>query len=236
MTCRLYQRSLYLSDDSGEQTGVKWKESAPMTYMVLPKSCQPIARSSVFPLSQDDWLSAKVQVLKVELDTSIQEKIGYKRLDVDCFAEFPEVPKVPEDIFLNDKPTSVPVEGEELMPEADEYYSPETYDQYLTASVLMDRGGEAMLGTVKNWNKRDSEGNSVGCSNMNPLLDTREYEVEFPDGSIDVLTVNAIAESLYSQDDKEGRSYLILSKIMDHRKDGNAISGDNAKIPGTDRL
>jgi hypothetical protein len=127
----------------------------------------------VFPLSQDDWLSAKVQVLKVELDTSIQEKIGDKRLDVDCFAEFPEVAEVPEDIFLDDEPTSVPVEGEELMPEADEYYSPEAYDQYLTASMLMDRGGEAMLGKVKN-RKRDSEGNPVGHSNMNPLLDNTE--------------------------------------------------------------
>jgi hypothetical protein len=51
---------------------------------------------------------------------------------------------------------------------------------------------------------------------MNPLLDTRENEVKFPDGSIDVLTANAIAESLYSQGDEEGRSYLILSGIVDH--------------------
>jgi hypothetical protein len=71
---------------------------------------------------------------------------------------------------------------------------------------------------------------------MNLLLDTREYEVEFPDGSIDVLTANAIAKSLYSQVDEEGRSYLILSEIVDHRKDRNAISCDNAKIPGTNRL
>jgi hypothetical protein len=155
---------------------------------------------------------------------------------VDCFAEFPEVPKVPEDIFLDDEPTSVPVEGEDSMPEVDEYYSPEAYDQYMTASVLMDCGGEAMLGKVKNW-KRDSEGNPVGRSNMNLLLDTREYEVEFPDGSINVLTANAMAEFLYSQVNEEGRSYLILSEIMDHRKDGNAISGDDAMIlPGTNHL
>jgi hypothetical protein len=32
--------------------------------------------------------------------------------------------------------------------------------QYLTASVLMDCGGEAMLSTVKNQ-KRDSEGNQL---------------------------------------------------------------------------
>jgi hypothetical protein len=157
----------------GRWIGVAENQGAPMTDMVLPKSCRPIARSSVFPLSQDDWLSAKVQVLKVELDTSIQEKIGDKHLDVDCFAEFPEVPEVPKDIFLDDEPTSIPVEGEESMPEMDGYYSPEAYDQYLMASVLMDCGGEAMLGTVKNW-KRCSEGNPVGSSNMNPLLDTSQ--------------------------------------------------------------
>jgi hypothetical protein len=130
----------------GRWIGVAENQGVSMMYMVLLKSCQPIARSSVFPLTQDDWLSAKVQALKVELDTSIQEKIGDKHLDVDCFAKFPEVPEVPKDIFLDDEPTSVPVEGEESMPEVDKYYSPEAYDQYLTASVLMDRGGEAMLG------------------------------------------------------------------------------------------
>jgi hypothetical protein len=219
----------------GRLIGIAENQGAPMMYMVLPKSCQPIARSSVFPLSQDDRLSAKVQVLKVELDTNIQEKIGDKRSDMDCFAEFPEVPEAPEDIFIDDESTRVPVKGEELMPEPDEYYSPEAYDQYLTASVLMDHSGEAMLGTVKNQ-KRDSEGNPVGHFNMNSSLDAREYEVEFPDGSIDVLTANAITESLYSQVDEEGRSYSILSKIMDHHKDGNTISGDDAKIPGTNRL
>jgi hypothetical protein len=92
-----------------------------------------------------------------------------------------------------------------------------------------------MLGTGKNW-KRDSEGNLVGRSNMNPLLDTREYEVEFPNGSIDVLAANAIAESLYSQLDEEGRSYSILYEIVYHCKEGNAIPGDDAKIPGTNHL
>jgi hypothetical protein len=121
---------------------------------------------------------------------------------VDCSAELPEVPEVTEDIFINNEPTSVPVNDEELMPEADEYYSPEAYDQYSTTSVLMDCGGEEMLRKVKNQ-KRDSEHNIVGCLSMNPLLDTREYEVEFPDGSIDVLTANAITESLYSQVAKE---------------------------------
>jgi hypothetical protein len=122
------------------------------------------------------------------------------------------------------------------MLEADDHYSPESYDQYLMASILMDRGGETMLGTVKN-RKRDSDGHPVGHSNPNPLLDIREYyEVVFPDGSIDVLAANAIAESLYSQVDEEGRSYSVLAKIINHRMDGDAVAKDDALILGTNRL
>ena len=50
------------------------------------------------------------------------------------------------------------------------------------------------------------------------------------------LTANAIAEVFYSQVDQEGRSYAILSAIIDHRRDGSAVSLDDATIPGTNRL
>ena len=56
--------------------------------------------------------------------------------------------------------------------------------------------------------------------NANPLLDSREYEVEFPDGSIEAFTANLIAENLLSQVDAEGRSYSVLREIVDHRTNG----------------
>jgi hypothetical protein len=58
-------------------------------------------------------------------------------LDDDCFANFSEMPEFPEDIFIHNEATSDPVE--DPMPEVDEWYSPEASDQYLMASVLMDR-------------------------------------------------------------------------------------------------
>jgi hypothetical protein len=74
-------------------------------------------------------------------------------------------------------------------------------------------------------------------SNSNPLLDTWEYEVEFLDGSIDVLTSNTIAEALYSQGDQEGNSYAVLSGFVDHhRRDNTAVNLDNSRIPGTNKL
>ena len=218
----------------GRWIGVSEGVGTPMTYMVLPKSCRPIPRTSVFPLSEDDRLLASIAAELAELDESIRSKIGDHRSDEECLEEFPDVPEIAEDIFDDDLPTTEPAEGETGMPEADEFYSPEAFDQYLTAEVLLDRGGESKLGIVKS-RKRDAEGNPVGRSHTNPLLDSREYEVEFPDGSVDVLTANAIAEALYSQVDEEGRSYSVFSEIVDHRKDGNAVAADDAFIPGMNR-
>ena len=49
------------------------------------------------------------------------------------------------------------------------------------AEVLLPHLGENVTGTVKR-RKRNSDGNLIGKSNDNPILDTREYIVEFPDG------------------------------------------------------
>ncbi len=215
----------------GRWIGVAESVGGPMTYWVLPISCIPIARSSVFPLSEDDKLTATVSSRIVDFDKAVDAKIGDSVKDDDLADEFGIIADIPIELFF-EEPTTEPAENESSMPEADEYYSPEAFDQYLTANVLLDRGGDGQLGTVKR-RKRDVEGNPVGRSNPNPLLDSREYEVEFPDGSIDVLTANAIAESMYSQVDQEGNSFSVLSEISDHRKDGNAVSIDDSFIPGT---
>ena len=79
---------------------------------------------------------------------------------------------------------------------------------------------------VIGW-KRDQDGNPIGTRNANPILDTREYEVEFQDGATDTFTANIIAENLYSQVDSEGNSYSILDEIVDHKSDGTAVSKDD---------
>jgi len=64
--------------------------------------------------------------------------------------------------------------------------------------------------------KKDIHGNPIGMSNKNPILDTRVYEVTFPEYS-----ANIIAECLYSQVDPEGRHYAIFDEIIDwHRTKG----------------
>jgi hypothetical protein len=50
---------------------------------------------------------------------------------------------------------------------------------------------------------------------------------EFEDGTLESYAANQIAEAIYSQVDSEGNQYLLLDEIVDHRKFGDAISGDN---------
>ena len=51
-----------------------------------------------------------------------------------------------------------------------------------------------------------------------------------PNGSVAENTVNTIAENIYSQIDSEGRQFVIMSKIVDHKKDLSAIVNTKASI------
>jgi len=112
-----------------------------------------------------------VAALKAAINEKIGDKIDPKGMD-DKLKTFAELNL---DLFEDDdEPTTEPIEPELAMPEADEFSSPEVYDQYLSAEILMDCGGEPQLpqlGTVNN-------GNPLGVSDRNPVLDTRQYEVE----------------------------------------------------------
>jgi hypothetical protein len=45
----------------------------------------------------------------------------------------------------------------------------------------------------------DDNGNIIGNANINPILNTIMYEVEFPDGEIKPYAANVIADNIYSQ-------------------------------------
>jgi hypothetical protein len=96
----------------------------------------------------------------------------------------------------------------------DEHRSTEAFDQYIAASILFPQGGEQKKATVMRRRINPETGFPVGVRNSNPILDTREYEVQFPDGSTDTFTANLIAKNLYAQVDDEGRSYQDMREII----------------------
>jgi hypothetical protein len=74
---------------------------------------------------------------------------------------------------------------------------------------------------------KGEDGNPIGRRHTNPILDTREYEVQFQDGSTTEYSANVIAENIYSQCDSEGRQFQLFTEISDHKKDASAISKDD---------
>ena len=95
----------------------------------------------------------------------------------------------------------------EITDEDADNYTSETLDAYVTALVLLPCGEELLKAQVVGQ-KRDANGNPVGQAHSNPILDTREYEVEFTDGSTEIYKANLIAENMYSQVDEEGSNIL----------------------------
>ena len=69
----------------------------------------------------------------------------------------------------------------------------------------------------------DEDGNPIGSGNNNLILDQRKYKIEFLDGIIQVVPANIIVENLLSQVDEKGHRQLLLTEIIDHRKDDTAI-------------
>jgi hypothetical protein len=108
-------------------------------------------------------------------------------------------------------------------------YDADAYDAYITSQVLLPKGDQMRLGTVRRRTK-DENGNPVGRANNNPILDSRLHVVDFPDGESLEYAANIIAENIYSQVDDEGRQQMLLDEIVDHRTDEDAVAQNDGFI------
>ena len=73
---------------------------------------------------------------------------------------------------------------------------------------------------------KDNAGNIVGSYHNNPILDTRVYDIMFPDGAVSQYAANVIVEYIYSQVQSNGNHTLLLKDITDHRTSPGAIPID----------
>jgi hypothetical protein len=119
-----------------------------------------------------------------------------------------------EEYRLEQKP---PERAEEDAIESD------AYDKFIGAEMTVDFGTDGRKRATVKERVRDFDGNLVGRSNANPLLDTSEYLIEYDDGTSDRMFANAIAENIYTQVDDEGYHFRLLKEITDHRKNDEAI-------------
>ena len=149
-----------------------------MCYFILPQSGRVISRTTVGHLTKEELNDPDVQRQLRKFDRKLAQKIGgankkvltgdwkggKRDLDQQLDDEYPEMVQQPD----------------WELPEDDEF-TPEAYDNLLSAKVQLPLAGELKRGTVVN-RKRDANGNPVGIRDDNPLLDTRMYKVEFSNG------------------------------------------------------
>ena len=82
---------------------------------------------------------------------------------------------------------------------------------------MLPSGSGKARGHVTNQ-VQDNGGNSMEHANPNPILESRQYVVEFEDSNDSELTANDIAQSVYAQYDPDGNQYLMLDSIVDLRR------------------
>ena len=107
--------------------------------------------------------------------------------------------------------------------------TPEMFDSYINMEVALPQGGEGeFLHARAKRRALDTDGKQLGAKSNNPITDTRLYEVEFMDGTTEVLAANIIAENILSQVDEEGHRQLMIDEIIDHRCTPDAIPQEDA--------
>ena len=190
---------------------------------ILTEKGTLVNRTSVFPLTDEENRSEAVSIQKATFEITLKNSLGRRYVlarDADS-SEDEETPEFQEyEPILDQEPKIEPLH------EADDVQV-ETLDKYISARVFIPQGDKMSYGTVTR-RKRDHDGELIGKSNNNPLLDTSLYEVAFDSGEVEAYHANVIAESIYSRVDDDGYTTFMLKEIIDHRSNDSAVKLDDA--------
>ena len=192
-----------------------------MTAKILKQNGQYSHCSTYRPLTQDEVMSPGEIKLREQFDVDIEAKLGLSSKEIDFVKDLvdtdtPHMPRYEDDETKGNDNTT---------PDRDSLKD-DHFDQYLNAAVLLPSGDQMLTGKVTK-RKKNSDGVPTGIANSNPILDTREYVVEFPDGSEKEYSANKIAEAMYTQCDLEGNQYLLLDSIVDFKMSNDVVQMAN---------
>jgi len=189
-----------------------------LTAKILQPNGQFVCRSTLRHLTNKELHSSVHIDKRCQFDESVATHLG----PASMVQDFPAENLTPDPDHYDDTNPIDPDHG-------DAEITPEMGDNYLSAEIMIPRGGTMVRGRVT-ARKRDRDVNPIGLANSNPILDTRSYVVHFKDRDQTELTVNMIAESLYSQCDPDGHEYILLDEIVDHRRTDTAIKLADQKV------
>ena len=141
-----------------------------LTYKILKSNGQVVPRLAIRHLALDELTNPDHISLTKEFDDNIIHKIGVPATENDFDKDYwTSTYEYYDDDHKYATPDAPP---EQLT------LKPEIGDNYVKMELILPRGGTLARVRVTE-RKRDHEGNVIGRSNANPILDSREYEVKF---------------------------------------------------------
>ena len=215
----------------GRWAGVAHRIGSDMCYWIIPESGIPITDTTVQHVTRDDLHDPAISALVERFNSTLTNRLDDTNFDNPDIANF-HLPDEDDDIlrdgqmdpaYGDNTPTDEDYGDSMCLEERPNDDDIDSYDKYIGAEIILDGDRRA---TVKR-RMTDFDGRPLGTANRNPMLDTRQYEIEYDDGTTDAYFANIIAENLYSQVDDEGRHHLVMSEISDHRKNAKALNVTN---------
>ena len=226
LSYRWFQWCYYFDESTKSKRLCRWlgpahKVGQSFCSYVILDNAEFIARSSVLPIPDDELLSADMVSQTSRFMQTLEDKIGNHLVPQFNISS-------PSSIYYEafndplDSDDNVLPYGDELIDvkteSVDEAYL-DSLDTYIGTNVVVPgKDGVPVLAKVRS-RKRDAAGNPVGEANSNPILDTRVYELLFPDGRVDEYSANVLAENLISSTDSEGWDTGLFDEIIDMQCD-----------------
>jgi hypothetical protein len=183
-----------------------------MTSKLLNEKGNTLHRSSFRSLTREELDDPKEKAIRDAFDKKIEAVLGPTMQHGDI----PEEETPTYDRYEDDETTRIEVLDRDDVDQ-------DAADQYLQAEVILPIAGEMLKGKVTR-RKRDANGNLIGKSDNNPIMDTRRYIVSFPDDKEAEYAANIIAESMLSKCDSEGHQYTLMAHITDHKRESTAVT------------
>jgi len=209
----------------GKWLGVAETVGPVMTFWILPISCIPIPRSTVISIQPHELNDIHVTKLLKEYTNTVNLKIG----DHTNFI-------VPNNLQNTSLTTSEPFsnnwEGDITMlpfePSSEEN-AMEQLDEFIGTQIPLEtKTGPALIKVISR--KRSSDGTLIGQKNQEPQLDSRLYNVKFPDGHFEQYSANVLHESLTSKLDDQGYDIGHIKELCGYRFSSKMIPKNKSFI------
>ena len=229
----------------GRYLGPATNVGSAMCGTVLTAKGTRVDRTSIIPLSVADQNSDPIKKMKGVFEEVLKSKLKDRVAAMKAGKDAKVLEEEELGTPVEETPEHVPYEqwdpselgfqvesdGKEELPELAEADDLDL-DRYISAKVMLPKDGHTFASGRVVRRARNPDGELIGKSSHNPLLDSSVYEVEFEDGSVERYNANIIAEHIYSKLDGDGYGTTLLDEIIDHRSDDSAVQKEDGGQQG----